>query len=226
MESWPFDLQPVRPDWDRLVGRRHVSAGAYCGQPPERGTPLLHISGQTVFRRNKQGFLLLDISLVWCCAQFQIFFLCAGKGDTGGDPCEAAGQSEVEPVWKTLLQVKFVVGLSSNRYGLYSCPTSFHSVSSLSVFVSGCWCFSICCTLWFSHCVVCIAPWRTFQRTTHSQTWTKPSGSRKHSMCVGVTTWLISVWPDKNCYIIHHIWWQPKQTSTQTEGALNDLHNI
>lgn len=37
MESGPSDVLPVRPDWDRLVGRQHVSAGAHCGQPAARG---------------------------------------------------------------------------------------------------------------------------------------------------------------------------------------------
>ncbi len=41
MESGPFDLQPVRPDGDRFMGRWHVSAGAHRGQPPERGISCL-----------------------------------------------------------------------------------------------------------------------------------------------------------------------------------------
>ncbi|XP_068998640.1 transient receptor potential cation channel subfamily V member 6 isoform X2 [Embiotoca jacksoni] len=63
VESGAFELSPVRPYGDRLMGRQHVSAGAHCEQPPERG-----------------------------------------ERDPGGDSCEAAGQSEMEPVWKTLLQ--------------------------------------------------------------------------------------------------------------------------
>uniref|UniRef100_A0A3B4ZTL5 Uncharacterized protein n=1 Tax=Stegastes partitus TaxID=144197 RepID=A0A3B4ZTL5_9TELE len=38
VESGPAELSPVRPDRDRLVGRRHVGAGADRGQPPERGS--------------------------------------------------------------------------------------------------------------------------------------------------------------------------------------------
>lgn len=34
-------------------------------------------------------------------------FCFSGKKNIRCNPCEAAGQSEVEPVWKTLLQVKF-----------------------------------------------------------------------------------------------------------------------
>lgn len=37
VESGPSDVLPVRPDWDRLLGRQHVSAGAHCGQPAARG---------------------------------------------------------------------------------------------------------------------------------------------------------------------------------------------
>lgn len=37
MESGPSDVLPVRPDWDRLLGRQHVSAGAHCGQPAAGG---------------------------------------------------------------------------------------------------------------------------------------------------------------------------------------------
>lgn len=129
--------------------------------------------------------------LVWCCIQIHTFLFCAGKGHTGGDACEAAGQSEVEPVWKTLLQVKLFPEVTDMDCGYTRVPPYF-TVPSLLLFVSGCCCFSICCTLWFSHCVVYIAPWRMFQTTTHSQTWTKPSGSKKHSMCVEVTTWLTS----------------------------------
>lgn len=149
------------------------------------------------------------------------FLFCAGKGNTGGDACEAAGQSEVEPVWKTLLQVKLFPEVTDMDCG-YTRVLPYFTVPSLLLFVSGCCCFSICCTLWFSHCVVYIAPWRMFQTTTHSQTWTKPSGSKKHSMCVGVTTWLTSFQCDQTVITLLHNtphMVAPEQTSAQTKST-------
>lgn len=134
----------------------------------------------TVFRSNQKSWSWSDAEEI-----LRHFFSSSGERDTGGDPCEAAGQSEVEPVWEILLQVKFDVSLWSKIHGPCTCPVLFHSVLSPPV-VLGCCCFCICCTSGFSHYVVYFVPWRTLRRTTHSQTWTKPSGSRKHSMCVGV----------------------------------------
>lgn len=76
------------------MGGQHVCAGAHRGQPPERGT----IQERQCFSEIADCLVRGNNAKSCICSP--------GKRDTGGDTCEAAGQSEVEPVWKTLLQVK------------------------------------------------------------------------------------------------------------------------
>lgn len=52
---------------------------------------------------------------------FFYFYFFQGEEGTGADPCQSAGQSEMEHVWKTFLQVNVVVSEEKIK-GLFCRP--------------------------------------------------------------------------------------------------------
>lgn len=98
----------------------------------------------------------------------QILFCFAGEEDTGADPCEAAGQSQVESVWKTLLQVTFDVNLGSRADLNCALRIQPHfTVFSLSFL---CQAAAACvpAVYWDLHTVLCISPSEGYPRELHS----------------------------------------------------------
>ena len=73
------------------------------------------------------------IRLNWCKEEFNTDFCPLGEENTRGDPSETAGQSEVEPVWKALLQVQFDASVR-NKTSALCMRTCFRKFSLLFCF--------------------------------------------------------------------------------------------